>query len=269
MVHAHGITYSNNLLVALAERNALLVACGSNHSPAAWVLPFSGHHIQGARMRAQWLASKPLQKRLWREIVRAKIFSQSGVLDAFGQRSGALEKLASRVRSGDPENLEAQAARRYWRLLMGKDFRRDRGEPGANAMLNYGYTVLRACTGRAIAAAGLHPTIGIAHASRGNVFALADDLMEPFRPIVDAAVKGLCDGGETTVTSRVKHALARLMTFDLETERGESPIFSCLQHLATSLAQAFESGDAILDLPSPPGAERVGALRVAMTESDV
>lgn len=261
IIHAHGITYSNNLLVALAERNALLVACGANHNPVAWLLPISGHHAQGARMRAQWQASRPLQKRLWQGLVRAKIINQARILDCFEMPSGALEAMAERVRSGDPDNLEAQAARRYWRLLMGADFRRDRTLPGMNAMLNYGYTILRACTCRAIAAAGLHPTIGLAHCNRSNDFALADDLMEPFRPLVDAAVRQLHDLGEESVTPAVKAALARLMAFDLETERGVSPIFMCLQRLTASLAHAFESRDASLDLPFPPEKLRINSLR--------
>ncbi len=263
VVHAHGTTYSNSLLVALAERNALLVACGTNHSPVAWMLPLSGHHVQGARMRAQWQAGKPLGKRLWQDLVRAKVTNQAAILDAFESRSGALLTLAGQVKSGDPDNVEAQAARRYWQLLMGKDFRRDRNLPGSNAMLNYGYTVLRACTGRAIISSGLHPTIGLAHANRSNDFALADDLMEPFRPYVDALVKILIETGQDTVTSSVKAYLAQLMSFDLETKWGISPIFNCVQRLANSLAQSFEKNEADLDIPSPPSKENIAALRRA------
>ena len=166
IANAHGLTYSNNLLVALAERGAPLVICGRNHSPIAWVWPVAGHHAQTARMAAQVAASQPLKKRAWQAIVCAKISQQAAVLDAAGHRGGGVAALARKVRSGDPENVEAQAARRYWTLLMGDDFRRDRSAPGANALLNYGYTVLRAATARAVMAAGLHPSLGIHHRTR-------------------------------------------------------------------------------------------------------
>ncbi|MFZ5610377.1 MAG: type II CRISPR-associated endonuclease Cas1 [Pseudomonadota bacterium] len=265
IVHAHGVTYSNNLLVALAEHNAVLVACGRNHAPVACLLPLSGHHIQGARMRAQWRAPAPVVKRAWQQIVRAKILAQAANLAAIQAPSGGVAAFAARVRSGDPDNVEAQAARRYWPLMMGRDFRRDRGAAGINALLNYGYTVLRACATRAVVAAGLHPTIGIAHANRANAFALADDVMEPFRPLVDFTAKILFQQGETDVTARAKAALAQLMVFDIETERGVSPVFACLGRLAGSLAHAFEAkGAPKLDLPSPASALHLAALGQAI-----
>src|SRR3546814_8596637 len=109
--------------------------------------------------------------------------------------------MARRVRSGDPDNVEAQAARKYWPALMGSEFRRDQNAGGSNALLNYGYTVMRSCVARSIIGAGLHPAIGLHHHSRLNGFALADDLVEPFRPLVDGLVRRMTDEGVTTVTS--------------------------------------------------------------------
>src|SRR3546814_5187240 len=123
----------------------------------------------------------------------------------------AFPHIARRVKSGDPDNLEAQAARRYWPLLMGADFRRDRHSPGANALLNYGYAVMRATVARAIVAAGLHPTIGINHANRSNALALADDLIEPFRPLFDALVTTMVAGGITALEPPAKRPFARLL----------------------------------------------------------
>ena len=176
--NAHGLTYSNNLLTALADRGVPFVVSGPNHQPAAILWPVAGHHLQTARMLAQIDAAKPLCKRLWQAVVQAKIRNQGAVLEAVGQPHGAFDRLAATVRSGDPENVEAQAARRYWPLLMGGDFRRDRTADGANALLNYGYGILRAATARAVMAAGLHPTLGIHHHNRGNPMCLVDDVME-------------------------------------------------------------------------------------------
>lgn len=252
IVHAHGVTYSNNLFVKLAERGVFVVICAANHAPVSCVWPLSGHHAQGARMRAQWNAPKPLQKRLWQIIVQSKIHMQSAVLAANGVDAGALEMLARNVKSGDPDNQEAQAARRYWPLLMGEEFRRDRNAEGANALLNYGYTVLRAILSRAIVASGLHPTIAMFHQNRQNAFALSDDLMEPFRPLVDQAVCRLVMTGHAVVTSEAKAALARITAFDLTVNGQTSPLSVAANRLSHSLAISFETGKAALALPDPP-----------------
>src|SRR6185312_5151698 len=136
-------------------------------------------------------------------------------------------------------------------LAMGADFRRDREAGGANAMLNYGYTVLRAGVARAVVSAGLHPSIGLHHANRGNPMCLVDDVMEPFRPLVDFTVARLVADGEDVVTVNVKRNLANVLSLDMTTERGTTPVSTCLERLAVSLAAAFESRKPELDLPEP------------------
>lgn len=246
---AHGITYSNNLLVALAERGAPLVICGTNHIPAAILWSANGHHQQAGRMTDQAAAGKPLKKRLWAQIVTAKIESQRATLEAVEASHQGFYLLSRKVKSGDPDNVEAQAARRYWPLLFNTSFRRDRSAGGINAMLNYAYTVLRAGTARAIMAAGLHPSFGLAHRQRGNPFALADDLMEPFRPVADLLVHDLTREGETEVTNEIKPHLARILITDMSTAEGVSPVSICLERAALSLARCFAGEAQRLDLP--------------------
>ena len=159
------------------------------------------------------------------------------------------------VGSGDPKNVEAQAARRYWPLLMGKDFRRDRDEAGTNAMLNYGYTVLRSLCARSVIAAGLHPTIGIHHANRTNAFALADDLIEPLRPLVDALTVRLIAAGHLGVIPETKRAFASLIAHDLPGENGTTTISGAAIRMAQSLAACFvnkSASDFILPIPPSP-----------------
>lgn len=249
LCHAHGLTYSNNLMVELAKRGATVVLCGPNHMPVAWLWPLDGHHVQSLRMRHQLEAGAPLRKRLWQVIVRAKIEQQRAVLERLGKPDGAFDMLVRKVKSGDPENIEAQAARRYWPLLMGEDFRRDRDASGANAMLNYGYTVLRAGVARAVTAAGLHPSLGLHHSNRNNPMCLVDDLMEPFRPVVDYVVSRLQTTGATNVTPETKSMLAQVLAFDMATEQGTTPVSTCAERLAFSLAQSYESGKPALILP--------------------
>lgn len=246
---AHGLTYSNNLLVALAERGAPFVVCGPNHQPAAYLWPADGHHDQAGRMAEQAAAAKPLRKRLWAQIVRAKIEGQGMTLKAVGAPHGGFSLLARKVRSGDPDNVEAQAARRYWRLLFGDDFRRNRDAGGVNAMLNYTYTVLRAGAARAIMGAGLHPSFGLAHRQRGNAFALADDLMEPFRPVADLLVHDLTSAGRLELDREAKPHLARILATDMSGSDGISPVGVCLQRLAVSLAACHAGERRDLDLP--------------------
>lgn len=261
IVHAHGVTWTTNLAVALAERGAVLLLCGSNHLPVALCLPIAGHHAQNGRMRAQWEAGRPLAKQLWRHVVIAKIRWQAAALEAAGGRAEPLLFLARRVRSGDPENLEAQAARRYWPELMGADFRRDRAADGTNAMLNYGYTVMRAACARAAVAAGLHPSIGIHHANRGNPLALADDLIEPFRPLVDSLTVRLRAAGHEGVTPETKRAYAGLIALDLPGEDGVTTVWLAAERAAATLARSFQSGHAAdLVLPSPPSALELAGL---------
>lgn len=253
IIHAHGVTWSGTLVARLAERGAPIVFCGANHSPVAVTLPLEGHHAQAARMQAQLNASKPLAKQLWRRIVSAKILMQGSLLAARGvDGAQAFPFIARRVTSGDKENLEAQAARRYWPLLMGREFRRDRDTAGANALLNYGYAVMRATCARAVVAAGLHPTVGIQHSNRGNAFALADDLVEPFRPLVDGVVESLVRAGVETLDPAVKRRFARLIAFDLRVAGEASPVSVAAQRLARSLARSFETGRPDLALFEPP-----------------
>lgn len=251
VANAHGLTYSNNLLVTLATRGVPMVLCGPNHRPAALVWPVDGHHAQAGRMSDQAKAPAPLKKKMWQQIVQAKILAQGATLASVGAEAGGFRLLARKVRPGDPNNVEAEAARRYWPLLFGPDFRRDTDGGGLNGLLNYGYAVLRAATARAVMAAGLHPSLSLMHANRGNALVLIDDLMEPFRPLVDREVHRLRSEGILEVTPEAKAALARIMVIDLPAEEGLSPLMTCLERLAGSLAKAYARETDRLVLPRP------------------
>ena len=251
IANAHGLTYSNNLLVELAKRGAVMVLCGPNHSPAALLWSVEGHHMQSARIAAQLKASLPKSKQLWKQIVQCKIAQQAAVLEALGQPSAPVKALVSEVRSGDPDNIEAQAARRYWTLIFGDAFRRDRDSGGHNSLLNYGYTVLRATVARAIMAAGLHPSIGLHHSNQFNSMRLADDLMEPFRPFVDLAVFHLTKMGQIEIGPETKKILAGVMEMEVAVEHGATALNTAVQDMASSLGMIFEEKAEKLSLPAP------------------
>lgn len=249
IANAHGISYTTNLMVALAQRGVSVIFCDASHRPAAWLWPMDGHHAQAGRMRAQVAMSRPTAKRIWQRLVRAKIDRQAMTLAAMGRPDSGLHLLAKRVRSGDPNNVEAQAARRYWPRLLGTSFRRVADGDPPNGLLNYGYAVLRAATARAVACAGLHPSIGVHHRNTANAFCLVDDLIEPFRPLVDLLVARLVATGSTDVAPESKRFLAQITALDLATALGRTPLQTCLDRLAGSLAAIFEGRARDLDLP--------------------
>ena len=174
--------------------------------------------------------------RFWKDIIQAKLTQQAEVLSTCSKPDAPLRYMAKQVKTGDPENLEGQGARYYFQTLFGKDFRRDRAQDGVNAMLNYGYTILRSAVVRAITGAGLHPSLGIHHQNQYNAMRLADDLMEPFRPLVDFCVYRMTDEDEyTSVTSEVKKRLVALLSCTVRTEKGECEVKYLISDLAVSL----------------------------------
>lgn len=255
-----GVMWSNTALAELAARSVPVMILGPNFNPVAVVLPLAGHHAQGARFRAQADAPRPLRKQAWAAMVRHKIAAQAAALERCGVPAERLHRLVMAVRSGDPDNREAQAAQAYWPLLMGKDFRRDREADGANALLNYGYAVLRAATARAIVAAGLHPSLSLHHRSDGDALALADDLMEPFRPTVDLAVRRLVAGGIDRVED-AREELIACLNADFPTHNGATPLSHMLLHLARSLAASFVDRKLRLEFPALPLPDEAGEMK--------
>ena len=235
----HGLTYSNNLLLELSRRGVPLVVCDRGMRPAALFWPLESHRQQGQRLAAQAAASLPQKKRLWQELVQAKIEMQALVAASRGVPSGHLEALPRAVRSGDIGNVEAVAARLYWKLLFGPRFLRDRKADGVNALLNYGYTVLRGLMARSVMLAGLHPSFSLHHSTERNALALVDDLMEPFRPMVDLMVLALMDAGEQEPSPLARTSLAALPVLDMKLRKGTTTVAETTKNLAASLADTL------------------------------
>ncbi len=185
------ISLSAAALNALLESGAVVVICGENRLPTGMLLPTVTHTELVPRMMAQMQASLPARKRLWQAIIKAKISEQAARLT--GPQCRRLEHLARAVKSGDLDNLEGQAARIYWAARFSEQYAKgDRRDSESNSFfnsaLNYGYAIVRAATARALVSAGMQPALGVFHRGRSNPFCLADDVMEPLRPIVDDCV---------------------------------------------------------------------------------
>ncbi len=243
---SNALSCSSALLSALAASGATVVVTGADHQPEGVLLPLRAHSTRGERIRAQTGASVPLQKRIWANLIRAKIRGQAALL-----RSGAgrrrLARLEASVRSGDADNAEAQAARTYWPLVfldvdqmpVAEPFRRRRDGEWPNNLLNYGYAVLRAIVARAICGAGLLPEIGVHHHNRYDAFALASDLMEPFRPWVDHRCRELIPEGPGDLDRTSKEALLGIYDDPVLLGGEKTPLFAAVEHTATSLAAVF------------------------------
>lgn len=231
MTTGRAIVYSQSLLSALCENGIPLIIIGANYTPIGIMTPLVGNNKQMAIQQAQINTSKPLQKQLWKTIVQEKIRNQSRVLDMF-EMDNRIKHLPATVQSGDTSNIEGIAARMYFPQLFGKAFLRSHTTPGINSFLNYGYAVLRGAVARMVVGAGLNPSYGIQHHNQLNPLCLVDDLMEPYRPIVDAMVYKMFDGRDdwgAELTPDTKRELAGILTREIKTRAGWSPLIAIMQ----------------------------------------
>jgi len=246
------VTYTQAVLSGIAEAGGAFIACNGKRTPVGIMMPLAAHFAQGERFEKQMSAAKPTLNRLWQQIVKAKINAQARLLKETRGEDFGLSTMAIKVKSGDPENIEGQASRRYWPALFSDErFKRDRDAPDQNRHLNYGYAVLRAIICRAVCASGLHPSIGIHHHNRYDSFRLASDVMEPFRPAVDRAVVAWMRDNDPLgpMDKKVKEHLIRAMIDKYSFEGEERTLFDISVKTSQSLAGVYEGKRKGLVLP--------------------
>jgi len=242
---------SQPMLGDLMAAGGAFIVCDERSLPVGLMLPVVGHALQTQRIAVQVAAPLPLRKRLWQQVVRRKITAQGELLRGLRGDDHGLGELARTVRSGDPDNREALASRRYWPALFDDpNFHRRFEAPDANRLLNYGYAVLRAVMGRAICGAGLHPSIGLHHHHRENAFCLADDLMEPYRPLIDAAVvEHVAAGCGTELDRPAKQALLEAILARYRADGEVRTLFDLCARTSVSLVSSLENKSPRLDYP--------------------
>lgn len=238
------------LLNALVDSGVSVVLCDGKGMPHAFLQNMDGNNSQGETLHLQIAVSEPTRKQLWKQIVEAKIYNQERLLNKLHGNGDVLKPFRMNVKSGDSDNREGAAAHAYFPLLFGADFTRDRTQEGINTLLNYGYTVLRAATARALVSSGLTPALGLFHHNRSNAFPLADDMMEPFRPFVDEVVYGLCEEGKLTLTKETKGALIQVLYCDTEYPKVTRPLQVGLSLTMASLVKCFKGEQKKLSLPT-------------------
>ncbi|MCH9742140.1 MAG: type II CRISPR-associated endonuclease Cas1 [Proteobacteria bacterium] len=252
------ITITVPLLVACADAQVIVITVDDSHTPNGVFLSHTPHSRAVKVMRGQLAMSEPHKKRLWQLLVQQKIRNQAQLLAQAGKPDTAkqLHTLANSVRSGDPDNLEAQAAARYFPALFGKSFTRD--DIGfVNSALNYGYAIIRSAIARSLVSYGFLPAFGLHHSSELNAFNLADDIIEPYRTIVDQQVLALTQHyhGEDVLTAYAKSQLVKMLHQDTprlinNEASGASTLLSLIDASVMSLGQSINTGSLSLTLPS-------------------
>lgn len=240
------------LLNALTENEVQVVICNSKGMPNAMIQSMNSNNVQGETLRNQISCGEVLKKQIWKQIVEAKIRNQASMLNSIGEDGNVLKPFYTNVRSGDVDNREGIAARIYFQRLFGGSFVRNRDEPGINALLNYGYSVLRAATCRAIVSSGLLPAIGIYHHNRSNAYPLADDLMEPFRPFVDATVYDLAVRGKLELTKEAKGELISVLYVDTMYGKIKRPLSVGLSMTTASIVRCLSKETNTISMPAFP-----------------
>ena len=249
MIENQMVTVTMPLLNALVDAGVAVILCDAKDMPHAMLQNMDGNNLQGECLRNQISMGEVTRKQLWKQIVEAKIKNQSALLQKIHGKGDVLKPYYTNVKSGDTDNREGIAARIYFSELFGEDFIRDRNQPGINALLNYGYSVLRAATARALISSGLTPSLGIFHHNRSNAFPLADDLMEAFRPFVDETVYHLCEQGILEVNKDAKFELISVLSSDTYYPKVTRPLQIGLSITMASLAKCFNGESKLLSLP--------------------
>lgn len=245
------ITLTQSVVTLCQKNNVAILFCDDKHLPISITLPlWEGNSLHSKTLKEQINASMPTQKQLWKQVVKEKIKQQSETLMFARKSSAGLKRIISKVKSGDPGNCEAQAAQQYWKLLMGKDFRRNRDDPGINALLNYGYSILRAMVARALVGTGLHPSIGIHHKNQYNSLCLADDLMEPFRSWVDWLVYQIVDeGGALEIDRGSKGKLLGLLSCPVKYDGNKMALMVAVSRLCARVKGILGGSNEVLLFP--------------------
>ncbi|MCH8568716.1 MAG: type II CRISPR-associated endonuclease Cas1 [Balneolales bacterium] len=251
IVDSFQTTLTQAVIQAACSHNTALVFCGKDHHPQAMLFRLEGHNTQTQTFNAQIEASQPLKKKLWKQTVKSKIINQAALLKYQGLEDEPLRYSAKKVKSGDSENREAQAARVYWPALFGEDFLRRRDGKPPNNMLNYGYMVLRAAMARAISGSGLLPGLGIHHKNKYNAYCLADDLMEPYRPYVDLAVLEYLENQlpPESLDKAEKALMLKVLYSDVIIGKKKRPLMLALSESTASLARCFLGEDTKISYP--------------------
>ncbi|PNW25583.1 type II CRISPR-associated endonuclease Cas1 [Formosa algae] len=234
------ITFSTQVINSLLGNGVCIVTCDAHHLPYGITLPLYGHTEHSERVKYQLDVSEPLKKQLWKQTIQQKIKNQEALLKLNNRVYEPMEKYRTSTKSGDTSNTEGKAAQYYWKHLF-PEFHRNRFGEAPNALLNFGYAILRSIVARALVSSGLLPVLGLFHKNKYNPYCLADDIMEPYRPFVDKMVVNYVNNfGETDeLTKEVKAYLLGITTQDVWIDGQQRPLLVAVTTTTASLYKCY------------------------------
>jgi CRISPR-associated protein Cas1 len=255
ILEEHQVTISVACLAKLASYGVGVIYCDETHHPNNVSIPYFGHSLQGKIVAAQLKNQNANAPVLWQQLVKAKLANQAMALKKVGQNYLHLQKLSEKVKPMDETHLEAQGARKYFSPLFGEDFSRDPEGGWPNNWLNYTYSILRALAAKSITMSGLIGYVGLFHRNQYNHWPLADDVMEPYRPVADLIVYRLWQNyqgeyGIKSLSPTIKKALLGVITTDVMMEGKQRPLYLAMQDTCTSLQQVLMEQNSQLRLPN-------------------
>ena len=225
-----------------AKQNIAIIFTDNKYMPVGVFISFYQHSrtTKHALLQKNW--TQTFKKRLWQKIVQAKINNQSQVIFKIKKRQNKqLKYIINQVQSGDKTNREAYAATLYWSSLF-DDFKRGNKEDIRNLALDYGYSIIRSAIARSISASGFIPAFGIFHKNELNAFNLADDLIEPFRPLIDLNVYEISKNlGTTKLDSQVRIKLVNMLSAKVSFNKERTTVLNAIWQTTFSLLKASEN----------------------------
>jgi len=248
------IVLTQKVIIHCQKNKVVIIFCDEKHLPYSIILPIAeSNTLHNKILKEQTAVTEPMRKRFWQQIIQKKIREQARTLTLLGKDAVRLERLALQVKSGDSSNCEAVAAKVYWPILFGENFRRNVDMEGINSLLNYGYSIMRATVARSICGAGLHPTLGLFHKNQYNALCLADDLIEPFRPWVDLIVYQLAQQNQFEVNQQTKHQLLGMLNMNVYYENKKMALMVSMHYLMASLKRCYVKQDKKILYPERRG----------------
>lgn len=249
LIESRECLISSFALSKLIEKKCVIYVCDDKHIPSGYLIPYNSYYRKLSTLQKQINIPKPLKKRLWQKIVIQKIKNQAKVLEYQNRlQADKLIELSKKVQSNDKTNVEALAANIYFRSPYGDEFSRTQNIL-INSILNYGYTIIRGLIARNIAIVGFEPCIGIFHSNNFNPFNLADDLIEPFRPVVDLFSCSIDYGIQKELTSNIKRQIYNLLNCDVTINNQKYALSYAVEIMVSSLLKSISSNQDLLLLP--------------------
>ncbi len=211
----HKTTITVRLLQQIAHKGIDLVICDDSKMPKGNYLPLTNNSRTTKYRKISYEYLKENKEELWQKIIRSKIYNQMLNLKLIGEDYNAIYKYYNNVKLYDRDNQEGIAARCYFVRFFGEDFKRF-DDDLINACLDYTYQIIRSRISQQLLAKGLDPCIGIFHRSEYNSFCLSDDLIEPYRPIIDWYIREvLREDDYKYLSAKLKFRLTDIVNYQI------------------------------------------------------